>query len=299
MPNTFSDYELSVENGSPEEFYLFTYRDKTYCYTSALRSKTLNIGSDWHNFTADFISRGDSLKLGDSGGSTETCTIRVSRTNAVAQLYKGAPPENGTVRVEIYRKHEDSAVRLVRGTISQVTFTDSEAELNITIENLLATEIPVGKLSYLCQNCIYDAKCGLDPKNWGLKCIMLGNWTQQEPLTLKSHQLESVESGYYTGGYVVMGSCRRAIKEHKGNMIILKYPITPEDWESEFTVYPSCNGVFQICARRFHNQDNFSGIPYIQPYDAFLHPVSNSLGYWIDGNIVIRDTKGKIHTAGL
>ena len=54
------------------------------------------------------------------------------------------------------------------------------------------------------------------------------------------------------------------------------------------------------CARRFGNTDNFNGIPYIPPYNVYKHNgYSGRLPYWVDGNIVVRDTKGTIYTMGL
>ena len=95
-----------------------------------------------------------------------------------------------------------------------------------------------------------------------------------------------------------MGNCFRAIKLHRDRGILLKYPIPLSERTTTFTVYPGCNGLFTECARKFGNTDNFSGIPYIQPYDAFLHPV-NKGAYWVDGNIVYRDTNCAIYKPNL
>ena len=40
--------------------------------------------------------------------------------------------------------------------------------------------------------------------------------------------------------------------------------------------------------------DNFSGIPYIQPYNVFKNPAGKG-AYWVHGNIVIRDTDGFVN----
>lgn len=291
----YSTLELSTENGNPIELYLFTYNNVNYAYTSSQYYQTVSVstGSSQIVFNPEYIKRGDNLVLGDSGGNVETCTITLLRTNSVALLYQGSPPEAGKVRVEVFRKHGENnsdVIKIIDGSVSQVTFRDSEAELTITIEDVLNRYIPRGTLSYLCQNCIYDERCTLNAFNYQLDCILDG---AMNGLWLYSKDLLKVEDGYITDGIMRMGNCLRTVKLHKGEGILIKYPIPLSERSLNFTVYPGCNGLFTECAKKFNNTDNFSGIPYIQPYDAFTHPVDKG-AYWIDGNIVIRDTHGSI-----
>ena len=296
----YDNQEVSIENAEPIELYLFKYYDKVYGYTSTYRTQTLYIDGKMYTFQPDYIKRGDSLKLGDSNGSVENCTITVNRTNNVALLYQGAPPEMDSVKVEVFRMHNNEYVRILRGIVSQVVFNGSEATLTITIENILSREIPVGKLSYYCQNTIYDSKCKLDKETFGLHCYITGGHTAGiKGLKIESPQLATKESGYFTNGYLIMGNIKRAVKLHKDNYVLIKYPISLNDRSPEFTIYPGCDCLFQVCHRKFNNTDNFSGIPYIQPYDAFKHPATNRLPYWVDDEVVERDTKGHIYTMGV
>ena len=152
--------------------------------------------------------------------------------------------------------------------------------------------IPKGTLSYYCQNCIYDSKCRLIEDEYRLKCYIDEGI---EGLYIYSANLREKPSGYFTDGFIRMGRCYRQIKVHENNRILLKYPINKADMEGSFYAYPGCSGIFEICATRFKNTDNFSGIPYIQPYDAFKHPVSKG-AYWVRSDIVRRDTNGEIYT---
>lgn len=297
MP-TYEEKEISIDDSEPVELYLFRYDNEKFCYTSTYRYKNVKIGDEWYNFLPEFIRRGDSLKLGDSGGTMETCTITVGRTNNVALLYQGTPPEKDKLSVEIYRMQGNEYIKILRGVVSQVVFSKSEVQMTVTIENVLNREIPTGKLSYNCQNRIYDAKCGLNKEDFALKCTVLGGHSQIKGLTIRSNELATKPSGYFTNGYMVMGRSVRGIKEHSGNMVRIKYPINLSERQSEFVIYPGCENIFPICERKFKNHKNFSGIPYIQPFDIFKHPVDNRLGYWIEDSIV-RDSHGKLHTMGL
>jgi hypothetical protein len=96
-----------------------------------------------------------------------------------------------------------------------------------------------------------------------------------------------------------MGDSLRAVVKHESNWIQLKYPLGIADKTAgKFMAYPGCNNTFKVCAEKFGNTDNFSGIPYIQPYDAFLHPVDKG-AYWVDGNIVVSDSECVIHSMSL
>ena len=97
-----------------------------------------------------------------------------------------------------------------------------------------------------------------------------------------------------------MGNSLRAITKHESDWVQIKYPLGIDDKTlGKFTIYPGCNGTFRQCAEKFENTDNFSGIPYIQPYDALRHPVSADVAYWVDGNIVYRNTHGSLKQMNL
>ena len=291
---SYDSVETSQQEGEPIEYYQFTYDGVDYCYTSSQYTRAKN----GLTFNAEYIHRSDSLKLNTSDSGNETCTITVGRTNNIALLYQGAPPEQGSVRVQVYRFHgllSGDFIKILDGTVSQVQFNGSEAELTITIENALSRTIPKGTLSYYCQNCIYDSKCRLDVNKYRLKCYIDEGI---EGLYIYSANLREKPSGYFTDGFMKLGRCYRQIRLHEDNRILLKYPINKADMSGSFEAYPGCSGIFNICATRFKNTDNFSGIPYIQPYDAFKHPVSKG-AYWVDSAVIRRDTGGEIFTMGL
>lgn len=298
---SFYNDETSVENANPIELYIFSYNGIDYEYTSHAYSVTAYIEDKYRTFTPDFIQRGESLRLGvSSTGNQDTCTITVSRTNNVALLYRGAPPELDAIRVRIYRVHgtNNSDYSLIlRGTVSQVSFSDSTAQLIVSIESVMRRQIPVGTLSYTCQNCIYDSKCTLNMSSYEKLCYVDGGIYG---LKIFSTNLREKPSGYYTGGFIKMGNTVRGVERHNADWVQIKYPINESDKTlGKFLIYPGCDGTFKTCGEKYYNTNNFSGVPYIQPYDVFLHNVSADLAYWVDGNIVVRDSKCRIYTPKL
>lgn len=294
----FASDETSVDSAQPIELYIFNYNNLEYLYTSSQYTQSISFNGVNFVFNPEYIRRGDSLKLGDSGGSVETCTINVLRTNSIALLYQGSPPELSEIRVQVFRIHGENSsdfIRILDGVVSQVRFFGSEAELTVTIENVLNRYIPRGTLSYHCQNCIYDSKCGLNSANYALKCWVIGT---PSGLTIRSANLAQQPSGYFTDGYILMGNSLRSIVNHSGNSITIKYPINLSDRQGIFLAYPGCSGLFKTCAERFGNTDNFNGIPYIQPYDVFKHPADRG-AYWIDDEVIVRDSKCTLYDMNL
>lgn len=291
---SYDSNETSIYSANPIECYRFDYDNQAYCYTSSQYTQQV----DGISYSPEYIERGNSLKTSDSGSAVETCTISVPRTNPVAMLYQGAPPELSTVRVRVYRFHGQEVnkfICIIDGVVTQVRFKDSTAELTITIENVLNRYIPRGVLSYSCQNCIYDIKCGLKEEDYAHQCYV-NDW--EIPLVIHSYNLREKPSGYFTDGYMKMGNSVRAIVKHEDDYIQIKYPINDLQRLGSFTVYPGCSQLFKVCAERFHNTDSFSGVPYVQPYDALRHPTTRGV-YWVNENIVIRDSKGKVYGIGL
>ena len=289
---SYKSLETSVDNANPFELYLFTYKQNTYAYTSSQTGYTLFIDNTSYTFNPEYIERGDNLKLGDSSNTQETCIITVSRNNNVALLYQGSPPETDSVSVTIYRIHGDNSSdysTILNGKISQVHFSNSVAEITINIDSVLKRNIPQGELSYFCQNNIYDVKCKLKDSDYEIRYGV----DHIDHLTIKSSTLAGKPDGYYTDGYIKMGNAYRQIATHVGDTITIKYPISSADLEGSFLAYPGCNGLFYTCAVKFSNTDNFSGVPYIQPYDAFKNPTGKG-AYWINSEIIRRDTSGGI-----
>lgn len=290
--------EVSTYNAQPIELYMFTYNKLNFLYTSSQYSQSIMIEGNYYTFSPEYIERGQNLRFSDSGGTLETCTITILRTNSVALLYQGAPPELSAVRVQIFRVHGENNndyIKILDGVVSQVIFRGSQAELTITIENVLSRYIPRGTLSYHCQNCIYDEKCFLNKDDYAFTCYVDGGING---LTISSTNLLEKPSGYFTDGYLQMGNSVRAIVEHKDRYVLIKYPINRSEWSGSFIVYPGCSQLFSNCAKRFNNTDNFNGIPYIQPYDAFKHSVDKG-AYWIDSTVIVRDSHMVIHSMSL
>ena len=96
-----------------------------------------------------------------------------------------------------------------------------------------------------------------------------------------------------------MGGSFRGILNHEDDHITLKYPLNQFEKQGSFMAYAGCNNLIATCHKKFNNAKRFNGIPYQQPYDVFVHPADNSPPYWIDSEVITRDSHGVIHPMGL
>ena len=102
---SFDSDETSVEKAQPIECYIFKYLDVQYTYTTTYYSQTITIDGRLYTFVPEYIKRSESLKQSDSSSGDDNCIITVSRSNPIALLFQGTPPEQDAVTVQIYLLH--------------------------------------------------------------------------------------------------------------------------------------------------------------------------------------------------
>lgn len=295
--NTYS-YESSVQEGIPIECYKFTNDNMEYLYTSRRSDLSLEFIENGlkrtETYYAEYIKRSE-LIPGSQGSSTET-TITVSKENPVAKLYQTAPPETA-VMVRIIRLHASDLSKrdvIFYGRVTQASFEDSECSFTVVLESWLTKEFPNGLYQYTCNNVLFDKNCRLLKDDYKEK-VFLDKVIDE--INVYSKDFEKHEDGYYENGRMYFDGHVRMIESHKGNLCKLKYPFHLKP-RNEVVVLPGCDKIFKTCVKRFKNADNYTGFPYCPPTDAEKNPTGTGT-YWMDGNIVIRDTKGFVHTMNL
>lgn len=291
MGSNIKSFESSDDAGQPVELYKFTQKGISYYYTSNCEDISITVKEDGkirtEKYFADHISRAQ-LQPNTSGSTAGDMQVAVWKDHPVAKLFQGAPPEE-PVTVEIHRAHAADVDRydtVFYGVISQAVFEGSECKLTAKIENWLDKEIPNGMYQYFCVNMIYGPNCGLNKEDWQVDIFI----DKIDELTVYSAQFAEYEDGYFAGGCIYFDGQARAIDEHKGNAIKMKYPFLREPHNDAVAV-PGCGHLFSTCAKRFRNTDNFTGCPYMPPTDSEKNPVGKG-AYWVDSSVIERDSKG-------
>lgn len=285
VSSNLTKYETSVQDGAPVELYKFTCDSAQYLYTSRREDFSLS-GEQYY---AEYIER-DELKPGSSGNLVEM-TVTVSKDNPVAKLYQQVAPES-PVDLTIKRFHiaDTSKIDTIFcGRVTQASFEDSKCQLTLTMENWLKKELPNGLYQYTCNNVLYNHNCKVNAEDY-LETVLLD---KDEGLNIFSEDFKKHDDGYFENGKMYFNGQVRMIAAHKGNMVTLKYPFSlrPRNYVE---VLPGCDKTFLTCVKRFNNATNFTGFPYCPPTDAEKNPTGTGT-YWVNGNIVYRDTSGRIY----
>ncbi|EGO65622.1 phage BR0599 family protein [Acetonema longum] len=285
-------YESSAQNGQPIECYKFRYRDMTYLYTSDRSDVALTVTENeltgTERYAADYIRR-NSIKPSSQGDSSSV-VVTVTKDNAVAALFKAAPPDK-PVTLTIIRLHDqDHGVfdKLFAGEIVQASFRDSECELTVKMENWLSRKLPNFMRQFFCCNVVYDASCRLNKADYEQTLYVDG----ASGLNVAMNELTNYETDYFAGGMMYYGGNMRMISANAGAALTLRYPF-PATPMGYVTLVPGCDKLFRTCAKRFNNTLNFTGCPYIPPDTDSAAQVGNGV-YWVDSAVVKRDTDGYI-----
>lgn len=284
-------FEKSIDNGQPIELYRFSQGDLDYFYTSNYEDVSIRIQDGekirTEKYFADHVSRAE-IRPNTSGSSAVDMQITMWKDHPVAKLFQGAPPES-SVAVKIYRVHAGDIERydvVFYGMISQATFEDSECRLTAKMENWLDKEIPRGRYQYFCQNSIFDANCMLNKEDWQVKVFI----DKVDEVRIYCEQFAEYPDGYFDGGCVYYDKQARRVDSHKGNVVTIRYPFLRPP-RNEAVITPNCNHLFSVCAERFQNALNFTGFPYVPPTDPEKNPTGQG-AYWLDSEVVARDTDG-------
>lgn len=290
-------YEHSQQDGLPIECYKFTYGDTNFQYTSHCEDIDIPITENGvrrtETYFADYIER-ETLKPCAKDDSA-SLVITVSKDNPVATLYKGPPPEK-PVSISLHKLHKQDAEKydtIFWGRVSQAVFEDSTCKLTIKQENWLSKELPKGKKGFFCNNVIYDEDCKLLEENYKVDFLI----DKVDGLKVTSTTFGNYADGYFNGGIMRHGDNVRMIASHVGNVIVLRYPF-PATPRNNAVALPGCDHLFKTCALKYGNTDNFTGCPYVPPTDPTRNPTGGGV-YWVDSQVVQRDTDGFVGTISM
>lgn len=293
VESNLDKYELSTDTAEPVELYRFRNGEAEYCYTSGQLDIFASPGGKGQVYRADYIER-EAIRP-HTGATSLGLKVTVSKDHAIARLFMGAPPLE-PITLTIYRLHQQELKQIdtvFYGTVGQANFEGSKCNLTVKFENWLDRQIPRGRYQYTCTNNIYDRNCRLKMDDW--KVDVTKALIREKKIF--SLDFDNYEDGYFAGGCAYCEGQVRLIESHEGDYIMLRYPFSGIVVQ-QLTVTPGCGHLFKLCARRFQNEKNFTGCPYVPPTDPEKNPTGQG-AYWMDSQVVQRDTDGFVGTISL
>lgn len=156
---------------------------------------------------------------------------------------------------------------MFEGEVAGVDPSSTEVKLTVKSElERLNIKQPHNIFSPKCQNCLYDAMCGLNRATY----TVTGTATGVPTTTIIPSALAQA-TDYFQLGVLVFTSgpsagARRAVKSFSGGTIVpsIPLPVAPVAGNT-FTIYPGCDHTTATCSTKFNNLGNNRSFPFVPP----------------------------------
>ena len=258
----YSDYEQSIESGSPAELFKFTYGDLKYNYCSGDE----NFTHEGELYLSSAIKRNSPEATEEIQRSS--LEIRVPRGFPVVELFMAAPPE-GVVYLTVFRRHrlDDEHLVFFKGRVMTCGYQDGE--MLMTCEPIFTSLKRPGLrvvFDVLCPHGLYDTLCKVDKTNFQVTGSVL---TIDHLNVVVQQSAGNHPDGWFNSGIFECGSTKRHIVTHVGSVLTLMHPIPINLVGKPCNIYPGCMHTRTDCHSKFNNILNHgacSWMPYKNPF---------------------------------
>lgn len=278
---SFSDREISNEDGKPIGLYLIKWGPTEWRYTSADRDITRVENGEEVTYTAVAISDSGVIQGGDQDADM---TIDIPANLPVVALFRSTPPA-GSIFVTVRRQHagEDDAPIYWKGTIGNVKRL-TVAGAQILGRVLTASFKRAGlRLTWTrgCPHVLYDQDCKVNRAEYAVPAVITA-------LTGNSFTIDlgpkASDPTWFAGGFIEWAATeegaidRRSIEREitTGNDLAnerQRFVIfgTTDRLEvgTEITMYPGCPLTPDACDGKFDNLPNYGGFQYLAGESPF------------------------------
>ncbi|WP_347253451.1 phage BR0599 family protein [Leminorella grimontii] len=264
---SWNEFEMSVANGRPVEFYEFS-RDDTrfYRYTNADRDMAFN-GYTWEAAAIQCP--------GVTVGTSDGLEITVPATNPVALMFRGAPPSS-SVRLRVFRNQADDTsgdYRIVWvGTVTEAK-REATDRVKLITNSIASTFTRNGLRLTWGRNCpysLYDHNCRVDKTKFAATSLTV---LALDGASLTIALPGSLPDGWFSGGFIewtVDGLTeRRGLKGQNGNTIGIFGGTAGFSVGQVVTLYPGCDRIINTCSSKFNNHLNYGGQPQMPGVSPF------------------------------
>jgi uncharacterized phage protein (TIGR02218 family) len=272
---TYSDQEISTQDGRPLALYALRW-DKTYWfYTSADRDMT---GQELVNGVmtdVTYVAR----PVQDSGmvqgsGQQNDFTVDIPADLPIVDLYRTMPP-SGTVWLTVRRRHYGDADAPIHwmGTVTNVKRANL-AEAQIIAAPLMSSFKRTGlRLCWTreCPHFLYDVDCKVDPADFENDGVIAAKTGASVTLTMA----EIPEDQYYRGGFIAWEANadgtmeRRMIESQVGTNFVIFGLTDRMEVGVAVKLYPGCDRSPGTCKDKFDNIDNYGGFDFMPGESPF------------------------------
>lgn len=232
------------------ELYEFKVGSEEYLYASSEIDITFNNKV----YQRSDITRSDIVNELEN----QSASISMSWDTEPAPKYRVTNPSS-TVLVTI---RKENGLIVFIGRVSSCSFNEGVASMKLSsMSGILKTKIPSRTYSADCSFELFEEGC--EVRKIDYQVSLLPSNTTVSNLTIKSPTIALKEDTYYAGGYAQVGNSYSTILTHKGDTITLMYPLQLYTASSTIYIYAGCNKARATCKKKFNNEKNFGGYPFV------------------------------------
>lgn len=263
---SFDAVEKSVFGGNPVECYRFTMGATEWRFTSADVEITLPTGV----YTMESIER-EELDFSQEE-TAANLTVRVPRTNAVAQLFVAYTPV-APVTLVVYRKHRSDAeiITSFPFTVISASFEGPWAVFTCApFSQTLRARCPSVLHGSRCVWGLYREGCGVNKAAFKDSGVVLTVVADVVTATIFGTRV----NGWYKNGWAQNAAGeRRFIVEHVGTAITLESAFQNLIIGAAIDAYAGCDRTEATCTSKFANLVNFLGFPRVPQRNPYTQAI--------------------------
>jgi len=207
----------------------------------------------------------------DSNLEVNSMSMTVARVTQPAMEFIALAPTE-LIWISVHKIHRDLGVEettpVFIGQIKDISFKGAAAKVNcVGFEHFLKQIVPRYRYGPGCQHTLYDSYCQMVKADYTIDGTI--SYISSTGLAFRCPEIGSVVAGYYTLGYITVGTYSRMITNHySGGNIQLRYPIPGVSIGDAVAVSAGCDKTRATCISKFNNINNnmsFTTIPKDNP----------------------------------
>lgn len=269
---SYTDYELSPEDGLPIELYQFALNTQVWRFTSGME----NIMHDGHEYLAVPIKRGETEDVADA--TKANLEITIARNSTMGDMFKVTPPSE-YLTVTILQYHDgmnlnnaqNKTIVVWKGRVTNFAWRGDE--IVMTGESIFSSLQRLGATrtySRACSHTLYGTRCRVNRDNFA------ESFTPTSVIGLTLGIATGKTAKWFAGGYLTYRNAdtgvleRRAIVESTPTSVTVNaIPVGLVANATEVTLYAGCDHTHTTCDSKFNNVENFGGQPFIPIVNIF------------------------------
>lgn len=280
---SFSDREISTQDGRPVALYTLRWGQTYWRYTSSDRAiKRMEIVNNlMQEVTYEPRAISDSgMKQGTS--AQNDLSIDGPGNLPIVALYRGTPPSESII-LTVRRMHIGDADAPIfwKGVVLNVLRLDA-ARCQIIGKPMIATLKRTGlRLAWTreCPHYLYDSECRVNPGDFEVTAEVIstsGNLLTVEPS-------EVTDDGWFNGGYLEFeanddGTTDRRFIESdvifgEQRKLVIFGMADRIEVGMTLRMYPGCNRTTAMCQDKFNNLPNCGACEFMPGESPFVRPI--------------------------